>query len=225
MGETVWVSATDQSGDALAAALRRDGHSRTFPRGQTLFVEGDGAERVFLIERGRVLVTCTGPGGKETVLGLRGPGEVLGELSVFDGGPRSATVVTLEEVEAVVAPASVLLRAVREPGTALELIRILASRQREADRRRLEFTSLDTLGRVSWRLTELAERFGRETPDGIAVNLPISQEQLASWCAASREATVKALASLRTLGAITTGRGHVVITDSEALRRYAQGLG
>ena len=159
------------------------------------------------------------------MLGLRGPGEVLGELSVLDGGPRSATVVTLEEVEAIVAPASALLRAVREPDTAHELIRILAFRQREADRRRLEFTSLDTLGRVSWRLTELAERFGTESPEGIAVDLPVSQEQLASWCAASREATVKALASLRALGAITTGRGHVVITDPEAVRRYARGLG
>ena len=177
-----------------------------------------------MIERGRVLITCMGPGGKQTVLGLRGPGDVLGELSVFDGGIRSATAVTLEDVDAVVTSASALTRAAQEIDTAHELIRILASRLREADRRRLEFSSLDTLGRVAWRLVELGERFGRETPQGIAVDLPISQDQLASWCAASREATVKALASLRALGAISTSRRHVLIADPEALRRHAGGF-
>lgn len=218
------MSTPDAPPQALTAALRREGHSRTFPRGQTLFVEGDRAERVFVIERGRVLITCTGPGGKQTVLGLRGPGDVLGELSVFDGGTRSATAVTLEDVDAVVTSASALTRAAQEIDTAHDLIRILASRLREADRRRLEFSSLDTLGRVAWRLVELGERFGRETPQGIAVDLPISQDQLASWCAASREATVKALASLRALGAISTSRRHVLIADPEALRRHARGF-
>lgn len=177
-----------------------------------------------MVERGRVLITSTGPGGKETVLALCGPGDVLGEVSVFDGGPRSATAVTLEEVEAVVASASALTRAAQDIETAHQLIRILASRLREADRRRLEFASLDTLGRVAWRLVELGERFGRQTPEGIEVDLPISQDQLASWCAASREATVKSLAALRALGAISTSRRHVLIGDPEALRRHAQGF-
>ncbi|HUE29077.1 MAG TPA: Crp/Fnr family transcriptional regulator [Solirubrobacteraceae bacterium] len=210
--------------DPLTAALRRDGHRRTFARGQTLFVEGDRPERVFMIEQGRVLITCTGPGGKDAVLAMCGPGDVLGEVSVFDGEPRSGTAVTLEQVEAIIAPASALTRAAQEIETAHELIRILASRLREADRRRLEFASLDTLGRVAWRLVELGERFGRETPAGTEVDLPISQEQLASWCAASREATVKALAALRSLGTISTSRRHVLIADPEALRRHAQGF-
>lgn len=208
----------------MTAALRAEGHSRTFPRGQTLFVEGDRPERVFLIEQGRVLISCTGPGGKETVLGLQGPGNVLGEVSVFDGGLRSATAVTLEPVEAVVAPASALIRAAQNVETAHELIRILASRLREADRRRIEFSSLDTLGRVAWRLIELGERFGQQTPEGVAVDLPISQDQLASWCGASREATVKALASLRKLGTISTGRRHVLVAQPDVLRRHAHGL-
>jgi CRP/FNR family transcriptional regulator, cyclic AMP receptor protein len=218
------VTSIHDAPDALTAALRGEGHSRTFSRGQTLFVEGDRPERVFLLQRGRVLITCTGRGGKEVVLELQGPGDVLGELSVFDGGPRSATAVTLESVETLVVPASALIRAARDAETAHELIRILAMRLRESDRRRIEFSSLDTLGRVAWRLLELGERFGRRTPEGVTVDLPISQDQLASWCAASREATVKALASLRNLGAISTGRRHVLVADPEALRRHAQGL-
>ena len=216
------MPAEDATRDALTAALRRDGHGRTFERGQTLFVEGDGAERVFLIERGRVLVSCSAYGWREAVLGVYGPGDVLGELSVFDGQPRSATALTLEEVEALVAPASAVTRALQDVDTAHELIRILASRLRAADRRRLEFASLDTLGRVASRLVELSERFGQQTPEGIAVELPISQDQLASWCGASREATVKALAALRSLGCITTSRKRVLIGDPEGLRRHTQ---
>ena len=120
-------------------------------------------------------------------------------------------------------PGSALIRALSDAAAAMELLRVLASRLRDADRKRLEFAALDTLGRVAWRLHELSERFGEDTADGIDVELPLSQEQLASWCGASREATVKALAALRTLGCISTGRRSVLIRDLQALRRHAQG--
>ena len=215
---------TADSGDFLSVALRREGHTRKFQRGQALFTEGDRAERVFLIERGWVTVTCTAPGGREIVLGLRGPGDMLGELSALDGEPRSATAVTLSEVEAIVVSGSTLMRALDDVTASRELIRMLAARLRDADRKRLEFAALDTLGRVAWRLYELSERFGHESEEGISVELPLSQEQLAAWCGASRESTVKALTSLRGLGYITTGRRRVVIRDLEGLRRQARGI-
>jgi CRP/FNR family transcriptional regulator, cyclic AMP receptor protein len=105
----------------------------------------------------------------------------------------------------------------------MDVLHVLASRRRDADRKRLEFATLDTLGRVAWRLQELSERFGEQTADGIDVELPLSQEQLASWCGASREATVRALATLRTPGCIATGRRSVLIRDIEALGRHADG--
>lgn len=223
VGETVGVSATTPTGELVAGALRREGRSVRFRRGHALFTEGDLADRVFVIERGWVLITSIAPGGREIVLGLRGPGDVIGDLSALDGAPRSASALAAGEVEATVAPGSVLIRAMGDAAMAMELLRVLASRLRDADRKRLEFAALDTLGRVAWRLHELSERFGVDTADGIEVELPLSQEQLASWCGASREATVKALAALRTLGCISTGRRSVLIRDLEALRRRAQG--
>ena len=217
------MSTTTPSGERLAGALRAEGRRVRFRRGQALFTEGDVADRVFVIERGWVLVTSIAPGGREIVLGLRGPGDVIGDLSALDGEPRSATALAAGEVEATVAPGSVLTRALSDPAAAMELLRVLAARLRDADRKRLEFAALDTLGRVAWRLHELSERFGEDTADGIEVELPLSQEQLASWCGASREATVKALATLRTLGCISTGRRNVLIRDLDALRRHAQG--
>jgi CRP/FNR family transcriptional regulator, cyclic AMP receptor protein len=219
----VSVSTGTHTDQRLAGALRNEGRRVRFRRGQALFTEGDLADRVFVIERGWVTITSIAPGGREIVLGLRGPGDVIGDLSALDGAPRSATALAAGEVEATVAAGSALTRALTDATTAMELLRVLASRLRDADRKRLEFAALDTLGRVAWRLQELAERFGERTVDGIEVELPLSQEQLASWCGASREATVKALAALRTLGCISTGRRSVVIRDIEALRRHAYG--
>jgi CRP-like cAMP-binding protein len=177
-----------------------------------------------MIERGWVTVTCTAPNGREIMLALRGPGDMLGELSALDGEPRSATAMAVGEVEALVVSGSTLARAIDNVDAARELIRVLAARLRDADRKRLEFAALDTLGRVAWRLLELGERFGHETERGIAVEMPLSQEQLAGWCGASRESTVKALMSLRALGCITTGRRHIVIEDPGALHRHARGI-
>jgi CRP/FNR family transcriptional regulator, cyclic AMP receptor protein len=219
----VSVSTRAQTDERLAGALRSEGRRVRFRRGQALFTEGDLADRVFVIERGWVMITSIAPGGREIVLGLRGPGDVIGDLSALDGAPRSATALAAGDVEATVAAGSALTRALTDASIAMELLRVLASRLRDADRKRLEFAALDTLGRVAWRLQELAEPFGEHTADGIEVELPLSQEQLASWCGASREATVKALAALRMLGCISTGRRSVVIRDIEALRRHAYG--
>lgn len=224
VGETVGVATRSETAETLSAGLRREGVVRRFQRGQALFGEGDRAERVFLVERGWVVLSCTAPGGREVVLGLRGPGEIVGELSSLDGEPRSATAVAAEDVEAIVAPASALIRGLQNVEAANELIRVLAARLRDADRKRLEFAALDTFGRVAWRLLELSERFGRPVPEGLLVELPLSQDQLASWCGASREATVKALGSLRSLQCISTGRRSIVIRDPDALRRHAHGF-
>jgi CRP/FNR family transcriptional regulator, cyclic AMP receptor protein len=220
----VGVATEQPTADPLADALRRGAQHRRFQDGQALFVEGDRAERVYVIDKGWVLMSTTAPSGREIVLGLRGPGHVLGDMSALDGEPRSATAVAIGEVETSVVAAAAFAAVIEDPSAARALIVMLASRLREADRRRLEFSALDTLGRVASRLFELSERFGEQTAEGIAIELPLSQEQLASWCGASREATVKALASLRALGCVQTSRKRVLITDPEALRRHAEGL-
>jgi CRP/FNR family cyclic AMP-dependent transcriptional regulator len=211
--------------ERLLAALRERGVVRRYRRGEALFSEGDIGDRVFVVDRGWVVIRSLAPDGREVVLGLRGPGDVLGELSPLDGKPRSATAVAAAEVEVVVSPADVLRRTLEQDHQATrELLVVIADRLREADRRRLEYATMDTLGRVASRLLELAERFGERTPEGIRIDLPLAQDELASWCGASREATVKALRTLRDLALITTARRAVTIHDERGLRRAARGL-
>src|SRR5438270_4823542 len=104
-----------RSMDGLSDTLRRAGHMRRFRRGQALFTEGDRAERVFLIDRGWVMISCMSAEGREIVLGLRGSGDIIGELSTLDGEARSATALAVAEVDAIVASGSVLTEALERP--------------------------------------------------------------------------------------------------------------
>ena len=107
------------------------------------------------------------------------------------------------------------------PSFAHAMLRGLVGRFRNADRMRIEFAAANTLGRVAARLAELVERHGETTDDGIAITLPLSQEELAGWTGASREAVNKALQVLRSLHMIQTGRRRLTVLDADGLRRLA----
>jgi CRP/FNR family cyclic AMP-dependent transcriptional regulator len=203
-------------------ALLGQGRRRRYRVGDTLFHEGDESDWVALLLVGRVKISYYSAGGTEVILAVRNPGDLLGELSALDGAPRSATVTAMEPVEALVLTASafgVFLESY--PRLALELLRSLASRLRDADVKRVEFGTYDSVGRVARRLLELADRFGEPTDEGIRIELPITQQELAAWTGTSRESVAKALQALRRLGWVDTGRRRFLVRDPDALRRRA----
>ncbi|GIH78961.1 Crp/Fnr family transcriptional regulator [Planobispora longispora] len=204
-----------------AAALRATGRVRRWDRGATLMTEGDVSDWVLVLTAGRVKVSSHTASGTEVVLAIRGPGSLLGEFSVIDGLPRSATVTALEPVEGIaVRDFTAFLQ--QHGRIAVLLLQMVTSRVRDADRKRIEYGAFDTTGRVATRLVELAERYGKPANGGIRVELPLSQDELAGWTGASREAVSKALRSLRDRGLIATGRRRVVVHDLEGLRRRAR---
>lgn len=210
--------------DDEARAVRARGVVRQFQRGSALFYEQQPPGRVLILLEGRVKLTRTTDEGREVVLAVRGPGDLLGELSAIDDEPRSATAVALEPVEAIaLAPADFRAFVESTPGAARAIVRMLTARLREADAKLVAFTAQDSLGRVAARLVDLSTRFGRAGADGeITIDLPISQEELAGWTGSSREAVAKALQSLRALGCIRTERRSITITDVEQLNRQAR---
>ncbi|MFG3441234.1 Crp/Fnr family transcriptional regulator [Nonomuraea sp. NPDC047897] len=204
-----------------ADALRAAGRPRRWERGATVMSEGDTSDWVLVLTEGRVKVSSHTSGGTEVVLAVRGPGGLIGEMSSIDGSPRSATVTALEPVAGVVIRdfAAFLQTHGR---VAVLLMRMVTERLRDSDRKRIEYGAFDTTGRVATRLLELADRYGEQTNGGVRVALPLSQDELAGWTGASREAVSKALRSLRDRGLIETGRRRVVIHDVEGLRKRAR---
>jgi len=204
------------------AAFREHAGPRSYPPQTAIFHEGDDPGNVMLLTRGRVKVSMPSRSGREVVLGFSGPGELIGEIAALDGAPRSATVTTLEPVEALRVSARDFSAAMeRHPRLMRLLLRSALMRLRSADRDRVEFAAHDTLGRVAWRLLELCERFGERDGDHVVITLPISQEELAGWAGASREALAKALHTLRSLGAIETDRRRITVRELAALERLA----
>jgi CRP/FNR family transcriptional regulator, cyclic AMP receptor protein len=205
------------------AALRERGTVRQFARGAALFHEQTVPSAVAVLLEGRVKLTRVTPEGRDVLLAIRGPGDVLGDLSAIDGEPRSATAVALEPVQALnVTAADFVSFVARTPNAATYMLQLLSSRLRDADDKRVGFAAQDTLGRVAARLVELGERYGEEHGDGdgagLRIDLPITQEDLAAWTGTSREGVSRALQTLRSLNWVETARRSIVILDLDALR-------
>ncbi len=213
--------APEPPGGPLARAFE-GGRRQRLRVGTVLFTEGDASNRVVLLVAGRAKVSTFSDSGNETVLGFRGPGEILGDLSALDGEDHLATVTVVEEGEALVVPAPRFIAALEEqPRLALALLRLVAARLRDADRKRAEYVALDVGGRVAHRLVELAEAYGRPVDGGTRIDLALSQRELAGWVGASREAVNKALAQLEDAGLLSREGRRLVVRDLEGLRRRA----
>jgi CRP/FNR family transcriptional regulator, cyclic AMP receptor protein len=218
-GELQFLDALSQE---QVDALRAIGRTRRYASGERLFLEREPGDAVLVLQSGRVKLSSITDGGREALLGIREPGELIGEVSAIDEAPRSATATAMEPVE-VLALSSQAFTAYleRTPGVALVLVRVLNRRLRDADRKRTEFLAQDTVGRVCSRLVELADRFGQSGDDGTHIDLAITQEDLAGWTGSSREAAIRALRTLRELGWIETRRRGVTLIDVEMLRQRA----
>jgi CRP/FNR family transcriptional regulator, cyclic AMP receptor protein len=226
---------------AERAELEARARVRAYRRGEVLFAEGEPSTWVAILLAGRVKAYSHREHGGEALLAVRGPGALLGEVAAIDGGPRSATVATLEPARALTLTAVEFMAFLQANGrVSLLMMRVLCQRWRDADRKRIEFGMFDATGRVAQRLVELAERFGVPYEQGgcgratgavtgrhaegesVRITLNLSQEELAGWVGASREAVSKALRTLRRHGWIETGRRRVIVHDLQALRRHAR---
>jgi CRP/FNR family cyclic AMP-dependent transcriptional regulator len=202
--------------------LRAAARPQRFAAGATLLHEGQVGDRVMVILSGRAKISYVTDVGREVVLRFAGPGEVIGELAVIDGRPRSGTIRAVEPVETLTLSAERFMSFVTDaPPVSLALLRTLSARCRDSDQKRIQFGGADSVGRISARLLELAERFGEPDAGGVAITLPLTQEELGSWCGCSREAVAKGLQTLRSLGLIETARRRIVVHDAEGLRLRA----
>jgi CRP-like cAMP-binding protein len=207
---------------AARERLARLGSRRRFESGAPLFLEGDLGPNVIIVHAGRVKIFATDAEGHSVLLAVRGPGDVLGDLSAIDGQSRSATGAALEPVDAqVISGDDFRAFLADEHGAGLALLRVVVARLRDSDRLRVEFGGRDTLSRVASRLVELADTSGEACEGGIRITLALTQEDLGQWVAASREAVARALASLRRRHLITTARREIVVTDLDGLREAA----
>jgi CRP-like cAMP-binding protein len=209
--------------DEAATALRASMAETRLRRGEVLFHEGDEGDKLYVVTEGKVKLGRTSADGRENLLAIQGPGQMFGELSLFDPGPRSATVTAVTDVTFSSLSHEDLLRWLDgRPAVARGLLAQLAGRLRRANDVVADLVFSDVPGRVAKALLDLADRFGRTADDGVHVHHDLTQEELAQLVGASRETVNKALADFVHRGWIQLQGKSVVVLDEERLRRRAR---
>jgi CRP-like cAMP-binding protein len=192
-------------------------------RGNVVFNEGDEGDRVYVVIKGKVKLGRKSPDGRENLLALLGPGQMFGELSLFDPGPRSATCTAVTDTLLLSLRHKDLLPWLTgRPELARALLLQLASRLRQSNDTLADLVFSDVPGRVAKRLLDLSSRFGVPADEGVRVAHDLTQEEIAQYVGASRETVNKALADFVSRGWLRLEQRSLVILDLERLRRRAR---
>ena len=195
-----------------------------FPRGTTIFNEGEPGDRLYIIIDGKVKLARRSADGRENLLTIMGPSDMFGELSIFDPGPRTSSAVCVTEVSAASMSADQLQEWVgSHPDVPAQLLlRMLARRLRRTNNSLADLIFTDVPGRVAKSLLQLANRFGVQEGSALRVNHDLTQEEIAQLVGASRETVNKALAEFAHRGWIRLEGKSVLISDTERLARRAR---
>ncbi len=209
--------------DEAAAALQSEMARLHMERGDVLFHEGDPGDTLYVIAEGKIKLGRTSPDGRENLVAILGPGEMFGELSLFDPGPRTMTATAVAEAQLLVLRNESLTAVLTgRPGVATALLAALAQRLRRTNEHLADLVFTDVPGRVAKALLDLSERFGRPVEGGLMVSHDLTQEELAQLVGASRETVNKALADFATRGWLRLEARAVLLQDVERLRRRAR---
>ena len=203
---------------SAADSLRTSMNLVKLRKGQSLFKEGDDGDHLYVVSSGKVKLGTKSVDGRENLLMILGPGDMFGELSLFDSGPRTATATAVTDSKLLALGQDKVIPWVREhPEVSLQLLARLASRLRRTNEVVGDLVFSDVPGRVAKALIDLGVKFGDKRTVGLFVNHDLTQEELAQLVGASRETVNKALADFAQRGWLRLEARSVMILDYERL--------
>ena len=196
---------------------------RSYRAGSYIFHEGDPATVLYIIVRGQVKISRVGSGGAEAVFTVLLPGDSFGELTIFEDQPvRTMDAEAMVPTRCVVLERQALMAFLDDnPQAVRHLIKVLIGHIRRMDATFSEAAFLDVPGRVARKLLDLAAAHGHKTPDGIRIEMRLTQRTLAGMVAASRENVNRALSRLAARGDIVQRAGYITVIRPAELRKRA----
>lgn len=200
--------------------------TRTFRRGEPVYLPSDAAEAAMVLAEGRVKIGSLTDEGKQTILAFIEPGELFGELAALDGGPRDEFAEAAEKSTVVLLPAEALRRLMEtDPGLALGVTRLIGLRRRRIERRLKSLLFRSNRQRLVSLLLELSEQYGEPStdPPGTRLGIKLSHQDMASVIGSTRETVTVVLGELQSEGLLTVGRRKIVLADPDRLARAADG--
>ncbi|HWI22807.1 MAG TPA: Crp/Fnr family transcriptional regulator [Baekduia sp.] len=195
--------------------------ARSFPAGRVIFREGDESDTCYVVRTGHARAIREHPDGRTISLAHFGPGDIFGELAMFDDESRSATVEALEKLEALAITGSDMRRLMREhPDIAVKLVTSMGRRLRDANRRLANQSFQSVQSRVAGVLADLVTQAQAEGAQQTDVLIRITQADIAQLAGSSRESASRFLAVLERAGILSQGRGRLTVHDPAALQGY-----
>jgi CRP/FNR family transcriptional regulator len=202
--------------------LEAEATPRRYGHGDVVVRQGESEAFLRLVTDGAVRLSAVVPSGREVVVGLLGAGDLFGEVALLGGGPSSVEARVVGWATIVAVPAESLRAVLRSaPGTAEELLRLIAARLHRTAATLEEVLAHDVPTRVSLRLRELARSHGSRGADGVRLPPRLTQDELARMVGATRESVNRSLASLSARGLVRIEDRRYVLPDPEALAEIA----
>lgn len=202
------------------------GHAvtRRFARNSRILRKGDPGSGMLVVLRGKVRISAPAEDGKDVMLDIAGPGEIIGELSLIDGRERSADIMALEDCVLLVVERTYFLALLRSNvDLCLRLMNVLCERLRQTDLALEEMVSLNLPTRLGRLLLRLARDYGGATADGVRIGVRLSQKDLSALVGASREKVNKQLRHWQQDGIVARVSNYLVILRPEELgKAHAQ---
>ena len=207
-----------QLGEDDLSWLEARSRLRTFPRNSPVYLPADDADGVLVLAAGRVKICSVTPEGKQSILALIEPGEMFGELSIFDDGQREEFAEATEKSTVVLIPVDAMRELVeRNPRLALGVTKLLGLRRRRIERRLKYLLFRSNRDRLTHLLLELAEDYGTWSGSHIQLNIKLSHQELASIIGSTRETVTVTLGQLQSEGLIQVGRRKLVLLQPKSL--------
>jgi CRP-like cAMP-binding protein len=208
----------------LSRGLFAKGRTQTLAADQTLFMAGDEGDGCYRVDDGLLKASVAAPNGGERILAILGPGSVVGELSMIDGAPRSATVAALRESKlCFVSRGDFDVFGQSNPQLYRHVMTVLARRLRDTNDALAASSFLSVKGRVARALLSLAEAFGRDVGSGrILIRQKVTQSDLAAMAGIARENVSRVLKEWSTHSLVTRLAGYYCLENKAAIRREAE---
>ena len=208
--------------EALAAVTR----AQSVPARDELFHKGDAGTQVYAVVQGTLKVVTTSEAGDDVVLNLLGPGAVIGEVAVLCNADRSASVVALTDCELLAIERRDLLAFLRShPDASLALMSVLAQRLRSLSELVEDTLFLNLPVRLAKKLVALGHSHGQRTPEGLRIDLKLSQGEWGDLVGATRESINKQLRAWSDAGLVRLEKGYLVLRRPERLASLAEASG
>jgi len=196
---------------------------KRFGKDDYIFFEGDPFSWLGVVLEGRVKMIKHSENGKDVVLDLIAPGEMLGELAAFNGEPYPATAQAMEPTVVASIHRDDYLRLLKQyPALALRVIEELGRRLREAQEMIKSMAVERVERRIARILLKLAAATGSSSEGGIVIELPLTRQDIAEMVGTTVETAIRTMSKFRKKGLVQTKRGRVVILDPHQLVRIAE---